>query len=258
MTDDPAEIGGQDSLLHPLDELALIPPGLVPDPMVMVQFITGVDGAGGIWHAIDRQRAHYPWTRAASGVAVAVCGALARVTNHGVYDRPGPPVTYGPCHVCAWTVAIATGSTERELQLITPSDRSAAGLARAGVDPLLAVKICRAVLVRESCLAAENGLDHAATVQVLAHAATHRPVLVVPEDCAEDDRCCRHQPAAAEETWRCDYPDGAALCFACTLRAGPWAGSWEGDVMDECRIAAPCGVLQALARHYGITGGSPS
>jgi hypothetical protein len=81
--------------------------------------------------------------------------------------------------VCAWTVAIATGSTERELQPITPSDRSAAGLARAGVDPLLALKICRAVLVRESSPDAENGLDHAATVQVLAHAAAHRPVLVV-------------------------------------------------------------------------------
>ena len=82
MTNDPAETGGQDSLLHPLDELALIPPGLVPDPLVMVQFITGADGGAGIWHAIDRQPAYHLRTRAASGVAVAIATVHAH-TWHG-------------------------------------------------------------------------------------------------------------------------------------------------------------------------------
>ncbi len=258
MTDDPAEVPGQGSLLHPLEELALIPRGLIPDPEVMVQFITGADASGSNWHAIDRQRAYHRLTRAASGVTVAVCGALARVTKYGVYDRAVPPVTFGPCQVCAWTVAIATGSTKREVRLITPADRSAAALARAGIDPLLVVNICRAVLVREASPNAENGLDHAATVQVLAQAVTHRPVWALPEDCAEDDSSCQHQPAGADETWRCNYPDGDALCFACTLRAGPWAGGWEGDAMEECRVAAPCGALLALAVHYGISAGNPS
>jgi len=114
---EPAGLPVQPSLLHPLDELALIPPGLVPDPEVMVQFITGADAGGTAWHAIERRRAEHVSTQAAGGVTVAVCGALARVTSHGVYDRAARPVAYGPCQVCAWTVAIATGSMERELRL---------------------------------------------------------------------------------------------------------------------------------------------
>jgi len=251
---EPAGLPVQPSLLHPLDELALIPPGLVPDPEVMVQFITGADAGGTAWHAIERRRAEHVSTQAAGGVTVAVCGALARVTSHGVYDRAARPVAYGPCQVCAWTVAIATGSMERELRLTTPDDRSAAAMARVGVDPLLAVKVCRAVLAKESSPAAENGLDHDATAQVLACASAHRPILAIPEECAEDDRSCSHYPGEADtdEGWRCEYPACDALCLACTLRAGSWAGGWAGDVMDECRVIAPCDALRALAAHYGL------
>jgi hypothetical protein len=70
---------------------------------------------------------------------VAACGAYARLSGHGVYDRATRPVRYGPCRICAWTVAIATGSAEREVQLITPDDRAAAAIAAGRADPYLAV-----------------------------------------------------------------------------------------------------------------------
>jgi hypothetical protein len=167
------------------------------------------------------------------------------------------PVIYGPCPLCAWTVAIATSSTERELRLLTPDDHTARALARAGARPLLAVSICRAVLAKESSRDAENGLDHQATVQILAHATSHRPALAIPEDCAENDQACRHRRAGADGSWRCDFPGAEALCPACSLRAGPWAGGWEGDVMEECRVPAPCGVLRALAARYGVALAGP-
>jgi hypothetical protein len=208
----------------PLPSSRCTPAGLNPDPLIAVQFVTGV-GGGHLWHAIDRGQAEHEITQAA-GITAAVCGALARVTKYGVYDRPAVPVSYGPCPLCAWTVAIATSSTERKLRLMTPDDRAAGALARAGAHPLLAVNICRAVLAQESSPDAGNGLDHEATVQILAHATSHRPALAIPEDCAEDDRSCQHRPdvaASGDEDWRCGYPSADALCLACSLRAGSWA-----------------------------------
>ena len=245
----------QESLLDPVAELALHPPGLNPDALIAVQFVTGV-GDGHMWHAIDRDQAEHKVAQAA-GVAAAVCGALARLTKYGVYDRAALPVAYGPCPLCAWTVAIATSSTERELRLLAPDAHTAGALARASAPAFLAVNICRAVLAHESSPDAEGGLDHEATVQILGHATSHRPTLALAEDCAENDRACRHRPPAADNSWRCDYPGAEALCLACSLRAGAWAGELEGDVMDECRVTAPCGVLRALADRYGIAVAGP-
>jgi hypothetical protein len=247
--------GARQELLYPVAELARCPAGLNPDPLIAMQFVTGA-GAGHLWHAVDRDQAEHEIAQA-TGVAEAVCGALARVTMYDVYDRLTVPAGYGLCALCAWTVAIATSSTERELRLLTPDDHVAAGLARASAPPFLAVNICRAVLTHESSPDAEGGLDHEATVQILAHATSHRPALAIAEDCAENDRACRHRPPAAALSWRCDYPGADALCLACTLRAGSWAGELQGDIMEECRVPAPCGVLRALAGRYGIAHAGP-
>ncbi len=251
----PPERDGQESLLYPVAELALYPAGLNPDPLIAVQFVTGA-GDGHMWHAIDRDRAEDEAAQA-TGVAAAVCGALARLTKYGVYDRTAVPVVYGPCPLCAWTVAIATSSTERELRLLTPDEHAAGALARAGAPPFLAVNICRAVLAHESSPDAEGGLEHEATVQILGHATSHQPALAISEDCAYNDRACSHRPAAAGSSWRCDYPGAEALCPACSLRAGSWAGELEGDIMEECRVPAPCGVLRALAVRHGVALAGP-
>jgi hypothetical protein len=256
MTDTPPPEGSgggvQESLLDPAEELALYPSGLVPDPLKLARYVTGVDGTGG-WHAVDRELAEHAGTQAAGGLTAAVCGAYSYVSKHGVYDRTATPVSYSPCRACAWTVAVVTGSAEREIRLITPNHRAAAALAAAGADPYLAVRICRAILAQAAAPDAEHDLGHPVTVQLLAQATAHRPVLWLPEDCAEDDRFCQHRPAELDwdaEEWRCEFPDATAGCGACTLHAGPWAGEWEGIPMDECRVTAPCGVLRALSLRY--------
>lgn len=61
-----------------------------------------------------------------------------------------------------------------------------------------------------------------------------------------------------DRAWECGLPDGAAriACSGCSLRAGDWAGEWEGVFTTQCSVAAPCGVLTQLAGHYGVlTGG---
>jgi hypothetical protein len=226
------------------------------DPGAAARYVTGVqDGQ----HAVDRRAAEEALSHAAAGpppVAYAACGELAQVAaRYGTYDRTDSGVPGSPCRHCAWTVALATGSTGRELALITPARRDMDAIARAGADPMLAVLICQAILAAESGEDAEYGLDHPATSQLLAHATRHRPVLLVPEDCAEDPRSCEHQPAGADGgDWRCDYPDATAACGTCTLHAGGWAGSWDGMPMAECTVPSPCSVLLTLAARYGLTG----
>jgi hypothetical protein len=226
------------------------------NPRGATQYTTGVHRG---WHAIARSAAEHAVTKAAVGgpppVAVAACGELVRVADrHGTYDRMSDIVRGHPCRPCAWTVAIATGSTGRELSLITPGPRDAAAIARSGADPMLAAAVCQAILAAESGGDTEYGLDHPATVQILAHATRHRPVLLVPEDCAEDPRSCEHRPADEDAVdWQCDYPDVTVACGACTLHAGGWAGEWEGSPMDECTVPVPCSVLLTLAARYGIT-----
>jgi hypothetical protein len=165
-------------------------------------------------------------------------------------------VRCNPCRYCAWTVAVATGSTGRELALITPSRPKADAIAGAGAGAMLAVTICQAILAARSGEDADYELDHPATIQLLAHVTRHRPVLLIPEDCAEDPRTCGHQPDGGDlPDWHCSYPDATAACGACTLYAGGWAGEWEGGAMPECTVTAPCSVLRTLAHAYGLACG---
>ncbi len=235
----------QESLFTLAEEAALYPSGRVPDPAVMTEYVTGVHRG---WHAIHRADLEYAFGADPRLAAWAVCGALVRVSKHGVYDRAETPVSHDPCPQCAWHVAIATGSTERELLLLAPDDRQAAALARCGVIPLTAVAVCRAILA-----SAEDPADPAVLMQ-LAAATAHQPGLAVSEACLEGD--CAHHPEdlADGQDWRCDYPDAEAVCWACSLRYGSWAGEGEGLLLDECVVPAPCGVLSALTARYGLTG----
>jgi hypothetical protein len=210
-----------------------------------VPYLTGV-GRG--WHAIDLPSMDYLRTGPADSVAFAVCGELVRVApRSGAYNRGDVPVTYGPCQMCAWTVAAATGTLEQEIARLEPKGNELAALARVLPDPMLAAKICRAILTEPDW---EPG--HPASIQLLAKVAVHRPVLLLPEGCAEGD--CGHITDDAE----CSYPDAAVGCKACSLQTGSWAGEWEGQFREECTIPAPCAVLLALAKYAGVTEHPPA
>ncbi len=198
-------------------------------------YLTGVHGG---WHAIAHDALQYAG-KMSNGVMIvpAECGALVRLApKYGTYARNKVPVTYDPCPECAWTVSLAAGAVEREIRLITPDRRESAALARQGIDPLLPGALCRAVL------AAAEDKSGSAVVRQLAAITRHCPGLTVREECA--DGGCGHRP--------CTYPGSRAVCWTCSLRTGEEAGEWAGHLMEECTVTAPCGVLAALAGHYGL------
>ena len=204
-----------------------------------VPYLTGV-GRG--WHAIDLPSMDYLRTGPADSVAFAVCGELVRVAP-GAYDRASVPVSSHPCFTCAFTVAAAGGmpALQAEIDRLRPTMDEIPALDRLMPDPFLAVNICRAILTEPDW---EPG--HPASIQLLAQAAAHRPVLLLPEGCAEGD--CEHITDDAG----CSYPDATVGCKACSLQTGSWAGEWEGQFREECTIPAPCAVLLALAKYAGI------
>jgi len=220
MTTHPAGPAGAASLLETLG------PG---------QYLTGVHKD---WHAIAPDALEFAATMSNQVLIVpAECGDLVRLAGkHGAYARDQVPVTYRPCPPCAWAVAVATGTVDREIALISPDEAESAALARLGLDPLMSAALCRAVL------AAAGDPSDPEVLRQLAAITRHRPGLAVAEECAE--RSCGHQP--------CAYPDSRPVCWACSLLSGDEAGEWAGTLMEECTVPAPCGVLHALAVHYKL------
>jgi hypothetical protein len=201
-------------------------------------YLTGVQQG---WHAVPRDSLQYA-ARMSNGVRVAAaeCGVLVRVSKHGEYKRHEYPVMHDPCPECAWAVAVATDTTEREIDQITPDFAGYDMLAACGLDPLLPVKLCRAILAA----AGEGGEPPGpAVIRQLAAVARHRPDLAVSEACAE--KTCEH----AEDKTPCP---GRAVCWSCSLRTGDEAGEWAGQLMSECTVTAPCQPLVILAENYGL------
>ena len=199
-------------------------------------YLTGVQDT---WHAVARGALQYAAVMS-NGVQVAPaeCGALVRVTKHGAYKRDGLPVLHDPCPECAWAVAIATGTTSAEISRIH-GPGEAARLKRLGFDPLHPGRLCAAII------AAENpaGPGNPAVIRLLAAVSRHRPGLAFSEGCIEGD--CDN----AADGGTCQCP-GNAVCWTCSLCAGAEAGEGAGTLMEQCTIAAPCGVYAALAAHY--------
>lgn len=216
------------------------------------QFLTGVQDG---WHAVPVDAIKYAATTAdgISKIARAECGALVGVApKFGAYDRSPYPVRYNPCQVCAWTVAAMTGQLEAEVQRLMPSNEDRDVLARLIPDPLIAVTAAAMIVEAVSMgrYGAEDSRDPAHT-QLLAAISSHAPVILLPEDCAEDS--CEHYPPGYDplggKGFECPRPEASVACAACSLQAGSWAGEWEGTFRSECRILAPCAPLTQLAEH---------
>jgi hypothetical protein len=248
---------GQGSLITAAETEAIRPGATRPwNPVAARRYLTGL--GEGRWHAVRREDARFARRRARASErpleALAACRAVASmIACRGVYDRLSPVVARRPCRTCAWLLAIETGSTGRELALITPSRAAAGAIARSGADPMLAVRVCQAILrsAHDQEIAGDDpdGLDSPVIPQLLTLATRHRPVLYVSEACAEGD--CETRPAADPDA-ECGCPGAAAGCGACTPHAGMWAGEWEGTALPGLLVPAPCSVLTVLAARYGI------
>ena len=224
--DGAAVLPGQGSLFTDAQTEALRPGSTLPwNPAAARRYFTGL--GTGDWHAVcrDDARSAVRWSRESRR----------------------------PCRTCAWLLAIETGSTGRELALITPSGAEATAIARSGADPMLAVRVCQAILrsaLDEDAAGYEpDGLGSPVIAQLLSLATAHRPVLYVSEACAEGD--CPTRPPESPGT-DCGCPDAAAGCGACTPHAGLWAGEWEGTPLPGLLVPAPCSVLTVLAARYDI------
>jgi hypothetical protein len=217
-----------------------------------VPFITGAHHG---WHAIARAYAAGAIEeRGRCPVAAALCGAIVRGATRPelmTYDRTAFPGRM--CIPCGWAVAAAGGRIALQAEAVRwrPAADELPALARLLPDPFVAVKACQDIIAAAASPCGDHELDHPATIQLLAAITAHAPVLLSPLTCIEDG--CEHDTGGG-----CDY--AAVACAACSLQAGEWAGEWEGQVLPECKIAAPCAVLARLAASAAsarVTAGVP-
>lgn len=209
------------------------------------------DGALWRWHAVDL-KVFGPRLDAACAEdrgqpeVYSVCGQRC----HYVAQRLGP-FTYGSrwlrsrrCERCGWVVAFIRGSVEQEIAHYLPDVAHRDVMVAAGADPELLRRIFVAILAD-----APPGLDGEAghRSDLLAHAARHRPVVVMCDECGENPSA-----AAVHGQGVAICPHAAVVCMACTFTAGTWAGQGAGKATGECVVDAPCSVLTALACHYGL------
>lgn len=210
------------------------------------------------WHAVAESDAKQATQlRTEPHPLVALCGASVRLwpAQGGVFDRAILPAWLNHdelCPYCSWQVATEIGGIDAELAALTPTGDGARALTRLGHDPAFPRRICEAVIDQHRRLYGEPNGDDQQLLQILATVSLHAPTLAVPENCGEGS--CDHRPedALGDPGWTCGYPDASYVCPACTLRAGHWAGEWEGQFMSQCYIHGPCQVLLALAQHHGV------
>lgn len=204
-----------------------------------------------VWHAIDmvlhgqRVAAIPVEERSGRGIeAFSVCGLRAHHTPRlGGFTYDNRFLKSRRCERCSWVVALNRGTVEQEIDFYTRAADGSDLLAPAGTDSGLLRAIFTAILAD-----APPGRDAESghRSDLLAHAAMHRPVLSVCED------CCEHGVGDVHGGDRC--PQAGAVCAECTFTAGQWAGEQAGSITGECVVAAPCSVLVALAAHYGVDG----
>lgn len=211
--------------------------------------IGSTGGARSRWHAVDlavlgRGLGGGPSADdGGRGEVYSVCGqrcGLARNQEPFTDGRSWPRSRR--CERCGWIVALSRGTVDCEIDeyALDAADRGV--LLAAGVDPDLLRHIFIAILA-DAPPGRAGGPSYRS--ELLAHAARHRFSVTVCGRCASSqDSAAMHGEAVC--------PHAAVVCQACTFTAGPWAGESESTATGECVVSAPCSVLSALARHYGI------
>ncbi|GAA1983026.1 hypothetical protein [Amycolatopsis minnesotensis] len=211
-----------------------------------------VGGGHGAQHAVEFGRAARTlrgegrWGYLTSAVCEAVVLPVAK-WGPWTYDNPRFTGVVGQprCPACGWLVALAQDTAAAELALLRPTAADLAVLSRLlPAEPLPAHRICAAILADPA-----YDPDHPHLAQLLGHVTAHTPRVLLPEDCA--DGGCDHD-RADDEAGHCSYPDASLGCAVCSVRAGSWAGEYEGQFASECTVPAPCEVLRTAAAHYDV------
>lgn len=212
------------------------------------RFGTAVATTGLQAHAVDLEAtlSHRPLRMAGddreTGAAAvfSVCGSRGQLLpRFGAFTYESPWLAGRTrCERCSWVVALTRGTVEQEIELY-------AGDATAEHGGDLLRQIFTSILADAPPEGGKAQVGHRS--DLLAHAARHRPVLTVCEECGDAGCEGAHGPGVD----RC--PHASSVCVECSFVAGSWAGEWEGTIAAECEVPSPCSTLVALAHHYGIS-----
>lgn len=166
-----------------------------------------------------------------------VCGTRTQyVRRAGQFGYQSGFLNEHRCERCGWVVALNRGTVEQEIDLHTGYSR--------GADHGLLRQIFTAILAD---VAPGSDAEAGHRSDLLAHAARHRPVLAVCEECSYSPSAAEvHGPGATA----CASP--TLVCGSCTFTGGLWAGERSGMSTGDCVVAAPCSVLVTLAQHYDV------
>lgn len=165
------------------------------------------------------------------------CGARVQIVGRlGQFTYGNRWLTRLRCERCSWVVALNRGTVEQEIEMYTVD-------AGGDAQGELLRQIFTAILA-DAAPGPEAQAGHRS--DLLAHAARHRPVQMVCQECAESEPSVVHGAAVPH------CPDMASVCTECSFTAGSWAGQWEGVTTGECVVASPCSALLAMAHHYDI------
>ena len=228
-------------------------PSSMLDPL-----LTGI--RDGLWHAVERivpprpapalsTPARSTPARSAGPVqGVTLCGLAVQVAqDYDGFDRRRFDRT---CPTCAWTHAVRTEAVAVEFaELAALSGSGPVSTSTSGSGELdlpvphgAAARVAAAVLAAADAPGSDYDRTHPATVQLLATVTAHAPTALLDADCAEGG--CEHNSEPC--------PIAAVACPACSVRAGSWAGEWEGVYQRECTIPGPCEVLRTIAAHHHV------
>jgi hypothetical protein len=225
---------------------------------VQAPFVIAYQPAGhGRMHAVPTAEA-----RRAAGATpsddipavVALCGATAQLTIRlGAFERDNVHLRLGRCFECAWAVAVACGTLDDELEMLTPTGTDFAVHDRLLHNPLVARHLCEAIIAEAKRADGAVKRDEQQTIRLLADVCAHAPTVLVPLECADGD--CEHWDDTSDPSvLRCPPSLGSLACSTCSSTSDD---DDLGTIFHHDRtVAAPCDHFVALASSYAVRGAS--
>ncbi|OHU47323.1 hypothetical protein BKG82_27105 [Mycobacteroides chelonae] len=178
--------------------------------------------------------------------AISVCGELVGLAaGWGAYERGSRYLNRADvCHRCVWIVAAARAELAAQIADARVEERHERVVATALGDSTVGERLLQAIVDDPDIAGSLVGkLSRSHRTDLLALAAQHLPGVFVCDECGDGLDNSHEGESCPVET---------AGCLACSPTAGPYAGEWEGQMLQECVVQAPCSVMRALCDYYEI------
>jgi hypothetical protein len=176
-----------------------------------------------------------------------LCATTAELLPGSDWFDQNNPAYDDRCPDCVWAVAIAEGKTDQQLEALRPPADELEALSRLVDTPLIAYRLCKAILADAPRDEAGSLIAHPFLIALLARVTAHAPMILMPSPCS--DRDCDHDGPCPSEL-------ASAACPTCSLVPGPWSGHDEAEYFDLYTVPAPCSVIAKLATTISVPGAS--